>query len=171
MDKTRILQQGEEAKFQIVIKDFDQETGSFDVTLIYGYSRKEVNIDKSKMFQGGDGKWYFTFNTGDMVGRVTARCTWRVPDADCSDGYREETDEQYLCFVATTPCPQFIACPACTDQGRVIYTRTEESDIAGLYAYLACADYDRILTCDNEVILVLKSTEGESDSNDNNQNE
>lgn len=162
MDKTRILQQGEEAKFQVAIKDFDMEANTFAVTLIYGYRRVKVEIEKSQMFQDGAGNWYFVFNTDNMVGRITALCTWRVPDADCSDGYREESDEQYLCFVATTPCPQFLVCPACTQDGRVTYTRTEESDIAGMYAYLACADYDRILTCDDEVILVLK---------DNNQNE
>lgn len=169
MDKTRILQQGEEAKFQISIKDFDMEANTFSVTLTYGYRRTTVEIAKSQMFQDGSGKWYLVFDTDGMVGRVTARCTWRVPDADCPDGYREETDEQYLCFVVTTPCPQFIACPACTDQDRVTYTRTEESDVAGLYAYLACADYDRILTCDNEVILVLKTPENET-NNENNQN-
>ena len=162
MDKTRILQQGEDAKFQVAIKDFDMEVNIFTVTLIYGYRRVKVEIEKSQMFQDGAGNWYFVFNTDDMVGRVTVLCTWRVPDTDCPDGYREESDEQYLCFVATTPCPQFLVCPACTQEGRVTYTRTEVSDIAGLYAYLACADYDRILTCDDEVILVLK---------DNNQNE
>ncbi len=156
MDKTRILMQGEEAKFHVAIKDFDMDANSFAVTLIYGYRRVKMEITKAQMFQDGGGNWYFVFDTDGMVGRVTARCTWRVPDADCPDGYREESDEQYLCFVATTPCPQFIACPACTQDGRVTYTRTEESDVAGLYAYLACADYDRILTCDNEVILVLK---------------
>lgn len=157
MDKTRILAQGEEGKFQVDIKDFDMEANSFNVKLVYGYRRTVVEIPKTQMFQDGGGKWYFAFDTEGMVGRVTAICTWRVPDTDCPDGYREETDEQYLCFVATTPCPRFIACPACsgTDQ-RVTYTRTETSDIADMYTYLGCADYDRILTCDDEVILVLK---------------
>ena len=178
MDKTRILQQGEEAKFQIAIKDFDMSANNFSLKLIYGYRRTVIDIQKDKMFDDGAGKWYFVFDTDDMVGRVTALCTWRVPDTDCPDGYREETDEQYLCFVVSTPCPQFLSCP-CDDSSRPVkYTRTETSGVAGRYAYLACADYDRILTCDNEIILVLKEgqdvepqdNDEESNEESNNQN-
>ena len=156
MDKTRILQQGEEAKFQIAIKDFDMEANDFQVTLIWGYRRTTMVITKSQMVHAADGKWYFTFDTADMVGRVVIICTWQVPDTDYADGYRQETDEQYLCFVASTPCPQFVACPACTDDHPVTYTRTEQSSIADEYTYLGCADYDRIITCDDEIILVKK---------------
>ena len=156
MDKTRILQQGEEAKFQIAIKDFDMESNDFQVTLIYGYRRTTQLITKGQMVHAADGKWYFTFDTDGMVGRVSIECLWQVPDTDYADGYRQETDEQYLCFVASTPCPQFVACPACTDDHPVTYTRTEQSSIADEYTYLACADYDRIITCDDEIILVRK---------------
>lgn len=157
MDKTRILQQGEEAKFQINIKDFDMDANDFKVELMYGYRRTTVEIDKSQMVHSADGKYFFTFDTDGMAGRVTAICTWQVPDTDYQDGYRQETDEQYLCFVASVPCPQFISCPQCgANDHTVTYTRTEQSSIADEYTYLACADYDRILTCDNEVILVLK---------------
>ena len=156
MDKTRILQQGEEAKFQIAIKEFDMEANDFQVTLIYGYRRTTQLITKGQMVHAADGKWYFTFDTDGMVGRVSIECLWQVPDTDYQDGYRQETDEQYLCFVASTPCPQFVACPACTDDHPVTYTRTEQSSIADEYTYLGCADYDRIITCDDEIILVKK---------------
>ena len=160
MDKTRILQQGEEAKFKIEISDFDMSDGEFKVVLVWGYRRHKMEILKSQMVNGSDGKWYFTFDTTDMVGRVNVECTWQVNDTDFPDGYREERNEQYLCFVASTPCPQFVSCPACsTSDLPVTYTRTEQSSIADLYAYLGCADYDRILTCDDEVILVLKEIE------------
>lgn len=166
MDKTRILQQGEEAKFQIAIKDFDMDANDFKVELVYGYRRTTVEIDKSQMVHSADGKYFFTFDTDGMAGRVTAVCTWQVPDTDYQDGYRQETDEQYLCFVVSVPCPQFISCPQCgANDHPVTYTRTEQSSIADEYTYLACADYDRILTCDNEVILVRKETV------DNNQSE
>ena len=160
MDKTRILQQGEEAKFKIEIKDFDMSDGEFKVVLVWGYRRHKMEILKSQMVNGSDGKWYFTFDTTDMVGRVNVECTWQVNDTDFPDGYREERNEQYLCFVVTTPCPKF-SCPSCdyTNNQVVTYTRTEQSSIADLYAYLGCADYDRILTCDDEVILVLKEIE------------
>ena len=157
MDKTRILQQGEEAKFQVDIADFNMADKEFSVTLIYGYRRTTVEILKNQMFQGADSKYYFAFDTDGMVGRVTAVCTWRVPDSDCDDGFREETDEQYLCFVANTPCPQFICAPNCDiNDHRVTYTRTETSSIADMYAYLETAEGDKIISCDNEILLVLK---------------
>ena len=160
MDKTRIIQQGEEAKFRIEIENFDIESGTLQVELIHGYRRQKITITKEQIFQGSDGNWYFTFSTEGITGRVTAVCTWRVPDTDCDDGYREEVDEQYLCFVVSTPCPQFVSCPNCdaTEQ-RVTYTRTEQSSIADDYAYLGCADYDRIISVDDEIMLVLKEIE------------
>lgn len=157
MDKTRILQHGEEAKFQIAIKDFDMEANDFQVKLVWGYRRHAMMIEKNQMAHGTDGKYYITFDTTQISNRVTAICTWQVPDTDFPDSYRQETDEQYLCFVASVPCPQFISCPQCgANDHPVTYTRTEQSSIADEYTYLACADYDRILTCDDEVILVLK---------------
>ena len=156
MDKTRILQQGEEAKFKIEIADFDMEDNDFRVQLVWGYRRHAMTIEKNQMVHGADGKYYFTFDTDGMVGRVSIECLWQVPDTDYADGYRQETDEQYLCFVASTPCPQFVACPACTNDHPVTYTRTEQSSIADEYTYLGCADYDRIITCDDEIILVKK---------------
>jgi hypothetical protein len=157
MDKTRILQQGEEAKFKIEIADFSMEDNEFSVQLSWGYRRNVMTIEKNQMFQGPDGKWYFVFDTDDMSRRVTALCTWRVPDSDCDDGFREETNEQYLCFVATTPCPKFVCCPSCDDSDQpVTYTRTEISSIADSYAYLETSEGDKIISCDNEIILVLK---------------
>ena len=155
MDKTRIIQQGEVAKFQVQIADFDMEANDFNVELIYGYRRTTVTIEKAQMLENG-GQYYIVFDTDGMVGRVTARCTWLVPDTDAPDGYREKADEQYLCFVVTTPCPQFITCPACTEEQQVTYTRTDQSDIADKYQRLADR-YDRpLLTVDDEYIFVLK---------------
>ena len=155
MDKTRIIQQGEEVKFQVQIKDFDMEVNDFRVELIYGYRRTTVAIEKAQMLENG-GQYYIVFDTDDMVGRVTARCTWVGPDTDAPDGYREKTDEQFLGFIVTTPCPQFFTCPACTEEHPVPYTRTEQSDIADKYQRLA-DKYDRpLLTVDNEYIFVLK---------------
>ena len=157
MDKTRILQQGEEAKFKIEIADFAMDDNEFSVQLSWGYRRNVITIEKSQMFQGPDGKWYFVFDTDGISGRITALCTWRVPDSDCDDGFREETDEQYLCFVATTPCQKFVCCPSCDNSDQpVTYTRTETSSIADSYAYLETSEGDKIISCDNEIILVLK---------------
>ena len=87
---------------------------------------------------------------------MTARCVWFVPDGDLDGGLREKDDEQYLCFVVTTPCPQFLTCPACTEEHPVTYTRTEQSDIAEKYQRLA-DKFDRpLLTVDDEYIFVMK---------------
>lgn len=165
MDKTKLLQQGDEAKFQIAIKNFDMDENNFTLKLVNGYRRTAIEIPKSKMFRGTDGKWYFLFETDKMVGKVEAVCTWYEPDTDCPDGLRTETDRQTLCFVATTPRPQLVICPTDDKDGKVTYTRTEQSDVADEYAYLSCDDYDRIVTADNMVLLVLKAIDT------NNQNE
>lgn len=155
MDNTRIIQQGEVVKFQVHIADFDMEANNFRVELVYGYRRTTVTIEKEQMIENG-GQYYIVFDTEDMVGRVTARCVWFVPDTDVQGSEREKTDEQFLCFVVTTPCPQFLTCPACTDDHPVIYTRTEQSDIAEKYQRLADR-YDRpLVTADGEYISVVK---------------
>lgn len=96
MDKKKIIQQGEEAKFSIAIKDFDMDANEFSVQLMHGYRRTVIDIPKEAMIKGSDGKWYFTFSTAGIAGRVTALCTWQVPDTDFRAGYRVETDIQYL---------------------------------------------------------------------------
>ena len=155
MDNTRIIQQGEVVKFQVQIEDFDMEANNFRVELIYGYRRTTVTIEKEQMLENG-GQYYIVFDTEDMVGRVTARCVWMVPDTDVQGSEREKTDEQFLCFVVTTPCPQRVTCPACTEEHPVTYTRTEQSDIAVKYQRLADR-YDRLLvTADGDYIFVVK---------------
>ena len=155
MDNTRIIQQGEVVKFQVQIADFDMEADNFRVEMIYGYRRTTVTIEKEQMLENG-GQYYIVFDTEDMVGRVTARCVWLVPDTDVQGSEREKTDEQFLCFVVTTPCPQFLTCPACTDEHPVTYTRTEQSDIAEKYQRLADR-YDRpLVTVDGDFIFVVK---------------
>ena len=52
--------------------------------------------------------------------------------------------------------PQFLSCPNCGSDQPVTYTRTEESSIADLYAYLETIEGDKLISCDNEILLVLK---------------
>ena len=156
MDKTRILQMGEEAKFYIDIEGFDMDGRDFRVELIYGYRRHVMTITKEQMAKSTRDRWYFVFDTEDMLGKVTARCVWSVYDEDFPEDSREEVDEQYLCFVASTPCPQMIPCPACTIDRTVTYERTTESTLAELYKYLCDKDGNRIVSSDDCNILVLK---------------
>lgn len=156
MDKTRILQQGEEAKFYIDIDGFDMDGRDFRVELIYGYRRHVMTITKEQMGKSTRDRWYFVFDTEDMLGKVIARCVWSVYDEDFPENSREEVDEQYLCFVATVPCPQMIPCPACTHDRVVTYERTTESTLAELYKYLCDKSGNRIVSSDDCNILVLK---------------
>lgn len=156
MESTRIIQQGEIAKFKIEIDSFDMLANDFKLELIYGYSRNIVEIKKSDMVDSG-GTYYFSFDTGEMVGRVIARCTWYLEDTDVEGSEREKVEEQYLCFVVTTPCPQFLTCPACdTTNQLVIYTRTEQSSIADRYQRLVDVYGRPIKTVDSEYIYVAK---------------
>lgn len=155
MDKTRIIQRGEVVKFQVQIADFNMEVSDFRVELIYGYRRTTVTIEKQQMLEIG-GLYYIIFDTDDMIGRVTARCVWMVPDGDITVGVREKVDEQYLCFVVATPCPQFLTCPACITEHPVTYTRIEESNISQKYQRLADVNGNPILTSDGEYLFVTK---------------
>ena len=170
MDKTRIIQQGEEVKFQVQIKDFDMEANDFRVELVYGYRRTTVTIEKVQMLENS-GLFYIIFDTDDIVGRVTARCTWFIPDTDAPDSYREKVDEQFLCFVVTTPCPQFITCPKCSSVGHdVRYELTDEPDIAAKYLRLCVTEtvipehgdpypiYRPLVTRNDEYLYVLRES-------------
>ena len=156
MDKSRILQRGEEAKFFIEIKDFDMDEYEFKVELVYGYRQTVTTIEKAQMKKSIHGRWFFVFDTDEMVGKVVARCVWRVFDDDCPDNYREEVDEQALCFVASTPYPMLALCPAPSEDRQVVYERTTESGVSELYKYLTDKDGRHIVTADDEYVLILK---------------
>lgn len=162
MDCKNILQQGEEAKYGMLIsrEGFSMESDDFEVELSWGFAGASVKITKDSMVFGVDGYAYFVFHTDDMLGRITAKCTYWVQDSDCADGLRTEVDEQLLCFVATVPLPRFACVPApdlCERQ--VTYQRSEQSDVANKYEYLASVEGDRFITRDTEYILVLRQTD------------
>jgi hypothetical protein len=156
MDKTRILQQGEEAKFKIAIKDLDMAANFFGLKLIYCYRQEEVKITKEMMFTDSGGEWYFTFGTDGIIGRVDVECEWHVPDTDFDEGYRVETDRQYLAFVAVTPDPNFLVCPQSGTDRPVTYTREMTSSIADKYDYLMDSEHRVLLTSEMDIILVNK---------------
>ena len=49
MDKTRIIQQGELAKFKVEIANFDMEANDFHVELIYSYRQTVITITKEEL--------------------------------------------------------------------------------------------------------------------------
>lgn len=160
MDCTNIIRQGEEAKYAMRIdyEGFSMDTDDFKVTLSWGMQGDSLTISKSEMTANIEDGYFFIFDSTPMVGRVVARCTWYVPDIDCADNLRTVTDEQLLCFVAATPLPRFACVPAPSEcPHHVTYERSEQSDVASEYQYLASVEGDRLITKDTEYILVLKS--------------
>lgn len=159
MDCTNIIMRGEEAKYAIVIdySGFSMDTDNFELELSWGMQGERLTINKSEMIPDVEQGYYFIFDSTPMVGRVTAKCTYYVPDIDCPDELRTVTDEQLLCFVASTPLPRFACVPAPSAcEHHVSYIRTEQSDVATEYQYLMTSQEDRLITNDTEYILVLK---------------
>ena len=159
MDCTNILMQGDEAKYQVRIEaeGFNMETDDFEIELSWGMLGRKVTIKKSDTIFSVDG-FFFVFTTDEMVGRVTARCTYHIPDIDCPDGLRTEVDEQLLCFVSNVPNPKCPCNQASSCEHKVTYERSEQSDVASDYQYLASVESDRLITNDTEYMLVLKSS-------------
>ena len=153
MDCTNIIRQGEEAKYAVMIdyEGFSMDTDDFKVELSWGLQGQSLTIEKSQMISSIESGYFFIFDTTPMTGRVVAKCTYYVPDIDCPDQIRTVTDEQLLCFVASTPLPRFACVPAPSE-------RSEQSDVASDYQYLITSQGDRIITNDTEYILVLKSS-------------
>ena len=158
MECKDILQQGEEAKYGLLIsqENFSMESDNFQVELSWGFNGDSLTITKDEMIFGVDGYAYFIFDTTPMSGRINVKCTYWVPDMDCPDGLRTEVDEQLLCFVVTVPLPQFACAPAQMCDRKVTYQRSEQSDVANQYEYLASVEGDRFITKDTEFILVLR---------------
>ena len=150
MDAKNIIQRGERAKYIVKSNrtDFDFGTNDFYLEIIYGSRCNTITIEKSD-FQHLDDYWVFSFSTSDMAGKILARMVMQV-------GERQEVDEQYIGIVIDTPCPQFFRYPKCDGVHDVIYTRTEESDIAEKYAILCDCHGVPILTSDDEYICVLR---------------
>ena len=144
MDASRIIPQGELAKFKIDIKDknFDIDFDDFTILLSYGMMGESVKIKKSDCIIAADG-CYFSFDTSKMIGKVTAVCAYDVGDSD-TGGERRRVDMQMLCFVSPVPCPRFLACPACSaEEHQVEYTRITESDVTAMYELL-CDCYGNV---------------------------
>lgn len=141
MDAKFIIQEGDVAKYQMLIEheDFDMITCDFEVELSWGVMGRSVIIKKADMPCDEEGHWFLLFDSSDAIGKVLATCRYWVPDSDMSDGVREEVDRQYIGFVTTNPCPQF-ACeceyPTHEEMPHVTYTRVWRNDVNTLYLNL-----------------------------------
>ena len=171
---SNMIIQGTEAKYFIDIQQegFSMEEDDFTVELRWGMRPKSMVITKQDMITDTSGKYFFEFSTKDMVGKVTAICKYYVPDVDDPDGVREEVDEQVIAFIATTPCPRFLACPKTCGEHKVTYERTDDSGIASKYQRLCTALGQPIVSADDLYFYVLTSyIEGTSENDNENENQ
>ena len=157
MAEITILRRGTEAKCYVDIKNVTMEDIDFKVELIYGYRRTTIEIEKSKMSQDTQGRWFFVFNTEGIIGLLTARFTWYLTDTDCPDGERTKVDEQPLCFVADATCTKLFACPCAKSDSVVTYTFTDDSDIASEFVRLCDCDGVRFRTEGDGFLYVLRT--------------
>ena len=175
MAEITILRRGTEAKCYVDIKNVTMEDIDFKVELIYGYRRTTIEIEKSQMSQDTQGKWFFVFNTDDIIGLLTARFTWYLTDTDCPDGKRTKVDDQPLCFVADATCTKLFACPCAKSDSVVTYTFADESDIASEFVRLCDCDGHPLATSDDLYLYaradVAQQIQDILDENDNNDNE
>lgn len=156
MDATKIIPQGELAKFRMNIKDtnFDAEFDDFTILLNYGMMGESVEIKKSDCIIAAEGN-FFSFDTSKMIGKVTAVCTYDIGDSD-TGGVRRRVDIQMLCFVSPVPCPRFLACPACGDEEHLVeYTRIADSNATDKYELLCDRDGNVFVSRDKMKIYVL----------------
>ena len=158
METKDIIQQGERAKYIVKShkKDFDFEHDDFVLEILFGMLGKKITIPKSE-FLYLSGRWVFSFATDQIVGPVVARLIMEIHDPDCPDSTRQEVDEQVIAFVVTTPCPQFFKCPCTEGSHEIVYTRTEESDIAERYVRLCDRSGNPLKTANGEYLFALKN--------------
>jgi hypothetical protein len=158
MDTRDIIFQGERAKYFVKSNkwNFSFETNSYWLEIIYGMTKQKIVIPKSE-FLYLDEKWVFSFPTDNIIGPVKARLVMELFDPDCPDDTRQEVDEQYIAFVVTDPCPQFIRCPGCGGDHEIEYERTEASDIGERYARLCDKNGTPLRTANDGWLFVLRN--------------
>ena len=160
MDKDRIIQQGDTAKFQVIIRheDFDQQTDPFRVVVHNGIPDAPLTIDRADMLHDEDGNFFILVPTAGMVGPLKVECHYTVPDSDMGSGVREEVDIQFLAFVTDHPCPRLASCCGCAAEqdAHVRYTRIWRNDANSLYATLLTSDGEPIVTTDAQKVKVRK---------------
>ena len=160
MDKERIIQQGDVAKFQVAItrEDFDQVTDDFFVVLSWGIPKQDLVIEKQDMIKDEDDHFFMVFESCEMMGVVTATCHYMVTDSDFPDQRREEIDRQPLAFVVNTPCPKFANKSMCfgMDVKHVTYTRAFRDDVNSVYMNLRTSDKQPVVDSEGRQLRVRK---------------
>lgn len=160
MDKDRIIQQGDTAKFQVTIQheDFDQQTDPFRVVVHGGIPDTPVTINREDMLHDEDGNFYLVFPSSGMQGQLLAECHYGVHDEDVEGNVRDDVDRQWLAFVTDSPCPHFAGRCDCfgSRDGHVEYERTDDSDVASIYMTLVTSDGQTVTDANGAILKVRR---------------
>ena len=141
MNTKNIIQQGESAKFQIVIvrEGFSMIDNDFRVRLYWGMRGQHLDIAKKDMLQDEDGRFFIQFDTKNMSGLIKIETIYDIPDTDFDDEVRPEIERQPLCYI--NPVDKLPVYGGAGDgyisQGNhVSFTRTSASGVKSLYFIL-----------------------------------
>ena len=160
MNKDKIIQKGDTAKYQLTIthQDFDQQRDDFFVILHYGMAGGTMRICKEQMTHDEDGNWFLLFQTANLpLGQVKAETHYMVPDSDIEGGIREEVEWDWLGFVTDSPCPHFAGKCAChCDAEHVTFKRVWRGDVNSLYMNLRTSDGEYVKDNDGNQMVVRK---------------
>lgn len=161
MDASRIITQGDTAKYQVEIThpDYDQQTDPFRVVLHCGIPDTPFTIDRSDMLHDEDGNFFMLVPTAGVVGKIKAECHYSVTDSDVEGGSREEVDIQWLGFVTDEPCPRFAGrcdCGLSEEHPHVAYTRIYRNDARSLYLNVRTSGKQPVVDANGKQIRVRK---------------
>lgn len=164
MDKDKIIQKGDVAKYQIAIthEDFDQHRDDFYVVLHYGMTNKKLRIDKQDMVEDESNQFFLMFPSSDMTGMIKAETHYLVPDYDMDDMVRDEVEWSCLGFVTDSHCPLFSChcrCDCCdeNDNNHVKFKRVWRSDVSSLFLYLRTRRGEPFMCSDEMMLRVPKN--------------
>ena len=161
MDKDRIIQQGDTAKYQVIIQheDFDQQTDPFHVAISWGIPEQVLTIDRADMLHDEDGNFFMIVPTAGLVGPLKAYCHYYVTDSDMGSGQREEIDIQMLAFVTDTPCPHIPGGCGCASNAHVQYRRVYASDVNTAWLNLRTSEQQPIVDSEGRQLRVHRADE------------
>lgn len=138
MNIKNIIQQGEPAKYQIMIEHegFSTTDNDVSVRLYWGMRGQQLVIQKEDMLRDEDGRLYIQFDTKEMLGLVQAEVTYYRTDSDYEAGSYPEVERQPLCYVNPSSKMPMTNCGIDDfnyDGMHVTFLRTEAVGVKTLY--------------------------------------
>lgn len=94
--KPLLIPQGEDRKIEVLLINLPDGVTmeTVDATFTVSCGRQSVQFDRTALHKTADGKYYLAIATSQLgVGDLKISAHVRIPDADFTDGYRDEYPE------------------------------------------------------------------------------